>query len=101
MLPRFERVPRQPLGDRVIGLKNAIQDASQGKKVSTKEYKRRLSICQDCVYLKPTLLTCQACGCFIKLKAAVPSGECPLKKWSLSDSGIKSADEDKGSKNSN
>lgn len=42
-------------------------------------YKKRLHICKQCDYLVAG--TCQACGCYVELRAAVKISRCPYKKW--------------------
>ena len=42
-------------------------------------YENRLNICKECDYLNEG--TCQACGCFVELRAAVRKNKCPYKKW--------------------
>lgn len=43
----------------------------------------RIEICKQCP--SQLLGVCRKCGCFINLKAAVKSQECPLNKWSKVD----------------
>ena len=42
-------------------------------------YEERLSICKQCDYLEAG--TCEACGCYVELRAATKKGKCPYKKW--------------------
>lgn len=42
-------------------------------------YEARLVVCRECEKLKEA--TCQACGCYVELRAAVRHGRCPYKKW--------------------
>ncbi len=42
-------------------------------------YEGRLSVCKECDYLEAG--TCQACGCYVELRAAVKKNRCPYKKW--------------------
>lgn len=42
-------------------------------------YEKRLSVCQECKYLSEAL--CQACGCYVELRAAAKVSRCPYKKW--------------------
>lgn len=42
-------------------------------------YESRLSVCKSCDYLEEG--TCQACGCYVELRAAVKKNKCPYKKW--------------------
>lgn len=43
------------------------------------EYQRRLAVCQDCEYL--SCGTCNACGCYVELRAATQRSHCPYRKW--------------------
>lgn len=43
------------------------------------EYERRLSICKECEKLNAG--TCDACGCYVELRAASKMVHCPYKKW--------------------
>lgn len=42
-------------------------------------YNGRLETCKQCDYLEAG--TCQACGCYVELRAAVKKNKCPYKKW--------------------
>lgn len=48
-------------------------------KTSPEEYDRRRKICKACDYLSKG--TCNACGCFVELRAATNRSHCPYKKW--------------------
>lgn len=48
-------------------------------KTPEKEYEHRLQVCRDCEYLSRG--TCNACGCFVELRAATARSHCPYKKW--------------------
>lgn len=44
-------------------------------------FKQRFSICQICPrFFKPTG-QCKECGCFMRIKARIPSQKCPIGKW--------------------
>lgn len=43
--------------------------------------KARLEICKKCPRLRPLTKTCAECGCVVKLKAALKTEACDLKKW--------------------
>lgn len=43
-------------------------------------YEQRLSVCRECGKLMEA--TCQACGCYVEIRAALKHGRCPYKKWS-------------------
>lgn len=48
-------------------------------KTGDEAYQRRLYVCKQCDYLEAG--TCQACGCYVELRAAVKRNRCPYKKW--------------------
>lgn len=56
--------------------KDAIKQADQ---VSAQEYEERLSVCTMCEKLHEG--TCNACGCYVELRAAAKISHCPYKKW--------------------
>ena len=60
-------------------VRDAIARLDVGMKVSDKEYNCRLDICRQCDYLNEG--TCNACGCYVELRAAAKTGKCPYKKW--------------------
>lgn len=62
---------------RMIGkYRDAIKETDR---VSNAEYERRLAICKDCGLLNAG--TCEACGCYVELRAIAKAGKCPYKKW--------------------
>ena len=54
--------------------KNAITE-----RISEEKYETRLSICKECDFLNSG--TCEACGCYVELRALAIKGKCPYKKW--------------------
>ncbi len=48
-------------------------------KVSDAIYESRLDVCKECDYLNEG--TCNACGCYVELRAATKAGNCPYSKW--------------------
>ncbi len=63
--------------ERDIGRLLSMMDREQ--KTPKKEYERRLAVCKGCDYLSRG--TCNACGCFVELRAATGRSHCPYKKW--------------------
>lgn len=51
----------------------------RGVKADSGIYENRLAICKECSRLEAG--TCQACGCYVELRAAVKKNRCPYKKW--------------------
>ena len=43
------------------------------------QYETRLTICKACDFLMNG--TCNACGCYVELRAASVRAVCPHKKW--------------------
>ena len=50
------------------------QDRTDGE-----AYEERLAVCMKCEKLVEA--TCQACGCYVELRAAIRHGRCPYQKW--------------------
>lgn len=44
------------------------------------EAERRMLLCKKCPELLP-LDRCKRCGCFMRIKTAIPGAQCPLQKW--------------------
>ena len=100
MFRRIERIPRQSISTKIKDIKKATKDVFKNKRVTEKQYKNRLKTCNDCIYLVRSTNMCRVCGCFMKIKASLPSSSCPLNKWSLGDSSIDSTQHDDGCENS-
>ena len=56
-----------------------INGIPANERASVKIYDERLGKCESCQYLLSG--TCQACGCFVELRAASRSSKCPKKYW--------------------
>lgn len=41
----------------------------------------RFDICKECPELSQNTKQCKQCGCFMKIKVAIPFMSCPLGKW--------------------
>jgi hypothetical protein len=54
---------------------------SQGKRLDPEEAKRRLSICENCVFFHKPSKRCKKCGCFLRWKTSWSSQKCPIGKW--------------------
>jgi len=54
--------------------RDAIKD-----RVSEQLYESRLSVCKECDLLNAG--TCNACGCYVELRALAKVAKCPHKKW--------------------
>ncbi len=55
---------------------NALKTEDQ---VSDDIYEERIKMCKSCDFLN--VATCNACGCYVELRAAAINGRCPHKKW--------------------
>lgn len=49
--------------------------------ISKERYKERMIVCLKCDSYEPTFKKCKECGCFLILKAAMKTTQCPLDKW--------------------
>ena len=56
-----------------------IERLDKSVKADQALYEGRLETCKACGYLEAG--TCQACGCYVELRAAVKKSRCPYKKW--------------------
>ena len=83
MFRRFKRVPKQ-----AADMAKTTKDIVRKNRVSKAIYIERMNKCYDCVFLFKALDVCKKCGCFVKVKALSPSMECPLGKWSLTDTPV-------------
>lgn len=48
-------------------------------KVEEEKYEQRLGVCKQCDYLNSG--TCNACGCYVELRALGKLSKCPYSKW--------------------
>ena len=48
-------------------------------RVGDEVYEQRLSVCKECDMLNAG--TCNACGCYVELRALASVSSCPYKKW--------------------
>ena len=56
-----------------------ISGLSKAEKTPENIFGERLEICRMCQWLSSA--TCQACGCFVEVRAAVRKHKCPYQKW--------------------
>ena len=56
-----------------------IELLDENVKASSQVYQGRLALCRECDHLEAG--TCQACGCYVELRAAAKKSRCPYKKW--------------------
>lgn len=52
---------------------------SPEERTKDEQYETRLTICKACDFLIDG--TCNACGCYVELRAASNKAACPKKKW--------------------
>lgn len=52
-----------------------------GRTTPDEVYNERIRICESCDKYDGGSGRCQMCGCFVNLKAKIPSEVCPLNKW--------------------
>ncbi len=60
-------------------VRQAVDRLGEELKVSDEVYRLRLEVCKECDYLNEG--TCNACGCYVELRAATKAGSCPYSKW--------------------
>ena len=90
----FGRIPRVP--KQASDIVTTTKDIVRKNRVTKGEYLMRMSACNKCVYLLKALDVCKKCGCFVKMKAMSPSMECPIGKWSLSETIVDSPENERG-----
>ncbi len=56
-----------------------INGIPKNERASDRIYDARLTTCESCSLLLAG--TCQACGCYVELRAASKASKCPKKKW--------------------
>lgn len=60
-------------------LQELIDNIPEGVKTPSEIYESRLSLCVDCDRLIDGM--CNACGCYVELRAAKHSNHCPYNNW--------------------
>ena len=66
-------------GEELRKLEALIERLPAPEKASEAVYEQRLKVCQECELLMDG--TCNACGCYVELRAATKGRKCPKKKW--------------------
>ncbi|MBE5843711.1 MAG: hypothetical protein E7302_05945 [Butyrivibrio sp.] len=66
-------------GDQAEMIKKYKDAIDEADRVSTEKYEERLKICTECDKLLQG--TCNACGCYVELRALGKEIHCPKKKW--------------------
>jgi len=56
-----------------------ISELPKSEKAPDALFLERLELCRMCQWLLSA--TCQACGCFVEVRAAVRKHKCPYHKW--------------------
>lgn len=60
-------------------LKKYLAVIKPSERATEELYEERLLICRSCEKLVNA--TCDACGCYVEIRAYSASGRCPKKKW--------------------
>lgn len=60
-------------------IKKNIDILKKEDRASKELTEKRLDVCRACDRLH--MGTCQACGCYVEIRAAVIRSKCPKKKW--------------------
>jgi hypothetical protein len=76
-LPSLMQMAKNLVSDGTKIVKNAVQGNSTLVDEGVKQY--RWSVCQECPQLQND--RCLECGCFMKVKVAFVTSNCPLGKW--------------------
>ena len=71
--------------DMGVGFGKAMAHETRGiikgnKSVSSEEVEARMAICHDCQFFVNDE-RCAKCGCFVRFKARLRTGACPIGKW--------------------
>lgn len=90
----FGKIPRVP--KKISDIGTVANDVVKKNRVTKEEYMRRLSVCQNCIFLLKAVDVCKKCGCFTKAKAISPSMTCPIGKWSASEVIVDSTEDNGG-----
>jgi len=69
--------------DTVKGLTKASRDIFFRRFVPTDVKQIRMDICMVCPSWEHTSNRCTECGCQMRVKVALKSSQCPLKKWGI------------------
>lgn len=56
-----------------------INNLDEDLKTPDEDYQQRLTVCKECERLINGM--CNACGCFVEMRAALKKNKCPYKKW--------------------
>ena len=70
---------REMAEEDVLKIEKYKEAIKQQDRVSEEKYEERLHICKQCEKLNAG--TCNACGCYVELRAFGIQGTCPYKKW--------------------
>jgi len=60
-------------------LQEYLAELEEERKAPEELYENRLRTCKECERLVNGL--CQACGCYVEMRAAIRDNKCPYRKW--------------------
>ena len=60
-------------------IKRMIEDLEPEDRAGEELVEKRLVVCKECDQLLEG--TCTACGCYVELRTATKTQECPYEKW--------------------
>ena len=88
MLMKLPRIRPKIMGipvsiETAKGLTIASRDIFLRKFVPDDIKQIRLDICKECPSWSERFNRCTECGCQMRIKAALSSSQCPLKKWGM------------------
>ena len=70
---------REMAGEDIKKIEKYKEAIKQEDRVNEEKYESRLSSCKQCEKLNAG--TCNACGCYVEIRALSIQGTCPYKKW--------------------
>lgn len=60
-------------------IREYIDNLDPDYKAGEELYEERLSICKECEMLLAGM--CRSCGCYVEMRTAIRTNNCPRKKW--------------------
>jgi hypothetical protein len=82
--PGKSPIPPSVIARAVSATRAAVGFVASGLKVvSPEDRQQRLAICRACDRYDAASGQCLACGCAVRIKAAMALQQCPLKKWAI------------------
>ena len=81
-LPRAPKIMGVPIHPNTgLDLMKAASDIATRRFVPDEVRKERQAICNGCEHWNEASNRCTECGCQMRVKTALSSSRCPLRKW--------------------